>query len=901
MKPLLVGPVALAFAGVALASPLASAQAPYLVADIDATAPGASSNPSPIGVLGDRLFFVARRPDVGQDLWTTTGSAASTIPLELTPGPVDAGASLGTVLGDALLFQGYSGAGQLSLWTSDGTPAGTRSLLTGPIGSDIAVLEDRAFFGSGPSAETSELWTSDGTLGGTRLLKEILPGAGGSHPLELTPLADRILFTVDRDPPGAVPGVWLTDGTAEGTRRLVGRPCTRPLRVASKAYMFCASGAGGFELWGTDGTPGGTARVVNLDPPQGSTLGELTNVEGTLFFRAGIGTGERLWKSDGTAVGTVQVQGTPPFAEDPISLTPSDGVVFFVASTAATGAELWRSDGTNAGTYMVRDIVPGAGSGLQLDTDQVMAVPGGVVFAATTPALGNELWFSDGTSTGTFALGDIEPGPGSSDPDLRFMRIAGRHLYFAAHSGATGRELWAVDLPPAVAVASTSLHEGDAGSSAAAFAVTLTAAAAGPVTVSYTTAAGTAQPGSDFLATAGTLTFAAGSVGPLTVSVPVLGDLADEPNESFSLVLSGVAGAAVQDRRADAVILDDDGPSISIADVTVAEGDAGTTAAQVTVTLTTRDGAPLPEAKTVSFATEGGTATAGIDFDDVSGVLTFAARAPSGSAAVVAVPIRGDTIDEPNEAFIILFAGNGDETVSPPVVTVHVQDDDGIESAAPTEIAPGSVVRTDLAAPIGRTSDRDYYVMLQQPQSSYEVVVDETSGDAVPLSVQRVAGDGSTVQTASPTGTGASLSLRWQNTTSVAVTSEHLAVSSAACGSVCGADDRYRLRLYETTLSAPRFNNVNGQGTVVLLQNRSQQAISGRLLFWMPAGWLGHEEQFVVPARGALAINTLALYPGSGSLTVSHDGSYGALVGKAVALEPATGFSFDTPLTSRPR
>ena len=38
-----------------------------------------------------------------------------------------------------------------------------------------------------------------------------------------------------------------------------------------------------------------------------------------------------------------------------------------------------------------------------------------------------------------------------------------------------------------------------------------------------------------------------------------------------------------------------------------------------------------------------------------------------------------------------------------------------------------------------------------------------------------------------------------------------------------------------------------------------------------------------------------------GSLTVSHDAPYGMLTGKAVALEPATGFSFDSPLVPRVR
>jgi len=38
-----------------------------------------------------------------------------------------------------------------------------------------------------------------------------------------------------------------------------------------------------------------------------------------------------------------------------------------------------------------------------------------------------------------------------------------------------------------------------------------------------------------------------------------------------------------------------------------------------------------------------------------------------------------------------------------------------------------------------------------------------------------------------------------------------------------------------------------------------------------------------------------------GTITLSHDGPYAMLAGKAVAVEPATGFTFDTPLVPRPR
>jgi len=61
---------------------------------------------------------------------------------------------------------------------------------------------------------------------------------------------------------------------------------------------------------------------------------------------------------------------------------------------------------------------------------------------------------------------------------------------------------------------------------------------------------------------------------------------------------------------------------------------------------------------------------------------------------------------------------------------------------------------------------------------------------------------------------------------------------------------------------------------------------------------------FTMGPKAAFALNTSGV-PGvagqAGTITLSHDGPYGALVGKAVALEPATGFTFDTALAPRQR
>jgi hypothetical protein len=127
-------------------------------------------------------------------------------------------------------------------------------------------------------------------------------------------------------------------------------------------------------------------------------------------------------------------------------------------------------------------------------------------------------------------------------------------------------------------------------------------------------------------------------------------------------------------------------------------------------------------------------------------------------------------------------------------------------------------------------------------------------------------------------------------------------VRSTGCGTDCGADDTYRVRARETTYAVPRFNQSGTQGTVLVVQNRTTRTVSARAYFWSPAGILLGESLFTLAARATHVLN-VATVPGlsgqSGSLTIAHDGGYGALAGKAVALEPSTGFSFDSPMGER--
>ncbi len=223
--------------------------------------------------------------------------------------------------------------------------------------------------------------------------------------------------------------------------------------------------------------------------------------------------------------------------------------------------------------------------------------------------------------------------------------------------------------------------------------------------------------------------------------------------------------------------------------------------------------------------------------------------------------------------------------------------------ASANELAHRSDQVHDLAVRPGPTADEDWYRLSIKPYSSYEVVVDGVSGDVgPPVQVDRVFADGTVFGTAIPIGLGFARSMRVHNPNPFVVEDKFIRVRSGGCTTTCAPSDQYRLRFYETTVAVPRFNDAGTQVTVLLLQNPTDGVITGTAYFWDSAGTLLAAPQFTLAARSTLVMNTSTV-PGlagrSGTITIGHDGRYGELFGKTVALEPDTGFSFDTPMDYR--
>jgi hypothetical protein len=265
------------------------------------------------------------------------------------------------------------------------------------------------------------------------------------------------------------------------------------------------------------------------------------------------------------------------------------------------------------------------------------------------------------------------------------------------------------DAPVSAAIADASVAEGNAGTTPLAFTVTLSAASGKTVTVDWSTAAGSATAGADYSSASGTLTFAPGETTK-TVSVNVLGDTVDEPDETFVVNLANVANATLADAQAIGTILDDDaGAGLSIADASVAEGNAGTVALVFTVTL----GAPSGQAVAVDWGTAAGTATAGVDYATANGTVTFA---PGETTKTVSVTVNGDTLDEFDETILIHLSGPVNAIISDAQATGTILDDDAAVSvalgdASVTEGNSGTVTATftvSLTAPSGKPISVDW-------------------------------------------------------------------------------------------------------------------------------------------------------------------------------------------------
>ena len=366
---------------------------------------------------------------------------------------------------------------------------------------------------------------------------------------------------------------------------------------------------------------------------------------------------------------------------------------------AADGSFTYTPDpdfaGTDTFTYTVTDTAGATDGGLVTVTvGAVNDAPVGVDDAYSTDestalgvaapgVLGNDL-DADGDSLGAGSASDpahgsvtlAADGSFTYTPDPKFDGTDSFTYVVSDGEGTTDTAsvtITVVEALPVVSIGDVALAEGDTGSRAAMFTVSLDEPSASEVTVAYATGDATAAAPGDYTSKSGTLTFAPGSTSA-KVKVPVAGDTADEADEALTVALSDPVGATIGDGSGTGTVVDDDprtvaGPRLTIGDVAVHEGDAGGRAAVFTVSLSK----PSTSYVTVRFTTANGTATKSGDYTRMSGTLSFA---PGALSATLKVPVGPDTAGEGNETFVVNLSDATNATLTDAGGTGTIVDDD---------------------------------------------------------------------------------------------------------------------------------------------------------------------------------------------------------------------------------
>ena len=215
------------------------------------------------------------------------------------------------------------------------------------------------------------------------------------------------------------------------------------------------------------------------------------------------------------------------------------------------------------------------------------------------------------------------------------------------------------------------LTEGNVGAQNAQVTVSLSHSSRKAVSVNFRTEDGGAAAGDDYQAMFGTLKFAPGETRK-TIAVPVYGDRIVEPNEAFSVILSGAVRANIADGWGFVTIIDDE-PRISISGASAAEGNFDTTLFDFTVSLSAASDEPV----TVNYTSgDGAGATAGSDYLATSGTLTFA---PGETTRTITVTVLGDATAEGDEGFYVILSGASANASMSSSQSAYgsIQDDDG--------------------------------------------------------------------------------------------------------------------------------------------------------------------------------------------------------------------------------
>lgn len=466
-----------------------------------------------------------------------------------------------------------------------------------------------------------------------------------------------------------------------------------------------------------------SARIISVDysSSDGSAVAgnDYTAASGTLTFVPG-DTSESV---------TVSVIGDTLFeGDETLTVTLSNPQNSQIATAAALGTIVENDTQptlslTDAGATE-GDVSGGSVSMLAtLSNASALTVTASYASADTGSAISGDDYTAV-TGTLTFAPGDTSEtivipliGDTTDESDETFaVTLSAIQNALAGTVSATGTII-DDDASPSLSIGDAQITELDAGSTNMTFSVTLSAASAQSITVTAATESGTAISDTDFAQTSVLRTFDPG-VTSAVVTVPVIGDVIDEVDETFLVQLSGATNATISDSSATGTIIDDDtAPSLSIATAAVTEGNSGTASLTFNVSLDAESGQEV----TVDFASSDATAEAGTDYQSGSGTVVFAAGQTLRTAAI---DVNGDVVFEGDETLTVTLSNAANATIASASADGTIANDD---SAPAASISDFSIAEGDSGTSVASVS-----LTLSNPSQS-DFTVDYATSDGTAL------------------------------------------------------------------------------------------------------------------------------------------------------------------------
>jgi len=414
------------------------------------------------GGFSNLIFFTGHTTNYGQELWVTDGAGGARMVKDINPGPDGTYLPGGAAVSNIFLFaagDGYHGA---ELWRSDGTEEGTvlvKDIAPGPasgaINARFFAFQGFAYFraddGSGPA-----LWRSDGTEAGTTMVRRWPSGLGYPDLYEFAAVGDHFYFLLSER-------LWRSDGTTEGTFRVSDVEALYNLFPAGDSVVFTGFDPRfGNEMWRSDGTSNGTVMLRDFNTQPGDSYpSAFAEANGQVFFAAlqreyagptglwktdmngasaelvaplrinnlvawnnrvvALGTSSdgwtsELWVTDGASTEFVKALGAGYTYQRNPMLT-ANGTVFVLL--AGYDQQLWRSDGTSNGTYAV------AQSNGDRPMHDLVAFRGSAWFAQDDPYGSATLWKTDGTTNGTESIMTL-----TNRTRITHLTVVGDRMFF---------------------------------------------------------------------------------------------------------------------------------------------------------------------------------------------------------------------------------------------------------------------------------------------------------------------------------------------------------------------------------------------------------------------------------------------------------------------------------------